>query len=212
MIRLAIDTTGSHCSAALRRPGAADAVLSEEIGRGHAERLAPMVEALLAAHGVRPGDLDEIVVATGPGSFAGARVGVAFARGLGLACNAAVFGLTTLDAWAIEAGGSDPLACIHDARRDEAIWRLWRGEKPITDLVHGPAAEAEGRIRAAFGPGAIRTAGGGARFVSGAGFVATGIERVDPLAMLDAPAEMLGAPSPVYARPPDAKLPGGAAP
>ena len=49
---LAIDTTGPDCSVALRQPGAADRLVSERIGRGHAERLAPMVRDLLAEAGL----------------------------------------------------------------------------------------------------------------------------------------------------------------
>ena len=91
---LAIDTTGQGCSVALRAPGQADLVLTEAMARGQAERLAPMVEGILETAGLSPRDLDRIGVCTGPGSFAGSRIGVAFARGLALAVGADCVGIT----------------------------------------------------------------------------------------------------------------------
>ena len=55
-----------------------------------------MVEAVLAEAGLAPGDLDRIGVTVGPGSFAGTRVGTAFARGLALATGARAVGIANL--------------------------------------------------------------------------------------------------------------------
>ena len=82
---LAFDTAAAHCAAALV---CGDRVLAhgfEAMERGQAERLLPMIEALLAEAGVGWGDLDGIGVCTGPGNFTGLRVAVAAARGLALA-------------------------------------------------------------------------------------------------------------------------------
>lgn len=69
MTLLAIDTTGPDCAVALRVDGRPDRVLCERINRGHAERLAPMVEQILADAGVTPGALTRIGVTIGPGSL-----------------------------------------------------------------------------------------------------------------------------------------------
>jgi len=98
MTVLVIDTTGPWCAAGLVGPDAAWHEAGEPIGRGHAERLAPMVQVLLKQAGIVPGALDRIGVATGPGSFAGTRVGVAFARGLALALEIPAIGISTFDA------------------------------------------------------------------------------------------------------------------
>ena len=52
MLLLAIDTAGPACAVAVVRDGAVLARTSEAIGRGHAERLMPMIEAALAKAGV----------------------------------------------------------------------------------------------------------------------------------------------------------------
>ena len=79
---LAVDTALGACSAALI---ADDAVLGadwREMARGHAEALAPMVQALMAGAAVAFKELDRLAVTTGPGTFAGQRVGLAFMRAM----------------------------------------------------------------------------------------------------------------------------------
>ncbi len=69
------------------------------LGRGHAEHLVPMIAAL-----PEKGRADRIAVALGPGSFTGVRVGIAAARALAMAWNAALIGYPTLDLVAAMAG------------------------------------------------------------------------------------------------------------
>ena len=67
--------------------------------------------------------LNRLAVTTGPGTFTGQRVGLAFMRGLRLALGIPLVGVTTLEAMAEAAlaeTGERKAAAIHDARRDEA--------------------------------------------------------------------------------------------
>jgi tRNA threonylcarbamoyladenosine biosynthesis protein TsaB len=68
------------------------------MNQGHDARLAPVVEALMRNAGVAFAELDRVAVVVGPGSFTGVRVGVAFARGLGLSLDIPVVGVTSLEA------------------------------------------------------------------------------------------------------------------
>ena len=88
---LAIDSATEACSAALFEDGRLVAGTREVIGRGHAERLVPMIAELPGR-----GKADRIVVSLGPGSFTGVRIGLAAARALGLAWGAEVLGYPTL--------------------------------------------------------------------------------------------------------------------
>ncbi|HEV8407854.1 MAG TPA: tRNA (adenosine(37)-N6)-threonylcarbamoyltransferase complex dimerization subunit type 1 TsaB, partial [Sphingomicrobium sp.] len=69
---LAFDTSSAACTAALFEADACIAHSDELIGRGHAERLVPMIAELLDGRRV-----DQILVGVGPGSFTGIRVAIA---------------------------------------------------------------------------------------------------------------------------------------
>ena len=88
---LAIDSATEACSAALFENGERIAAAYEVIGRGHAERLVPMIAEFPAK-----GRAERILVSLGPGSFTGVRIGLAAARALGLAWQAEVLGYPTL--------------------------------------------------------------------------------------------------------------------
>lgn len=92
----AFDTTLPHCAAALFRDGTL-AQVTEEMKRGQAERLMPMLEELLASQSVTWSDLDMIAVGVGPGNFTGIRISVAAARGLGLALGKPVVGVSMFE-------------------------------------------------------------------------------------------------------------------
>jgi tRNA threonylcarbamoyladenosine biosynthesis protein TsaB len=95
---LTIDTATAACSAALIDGAAVARATRELVGRGHAEKLVPMVEALLAdAGGGRPATIPEaILVDCGPGSFTGVRVGLAAAIGMGMGWGVPVSGCSSL--------------------------------------------------------------------------------------------------------------------
>lgn len=91
MRTLVIDTATRACSVALYEGDARLASHHEVIGRGHAERLLPLIAAL-----PEKGRAGRIMVDVGPGSFTGIRVGVAAARALGFAWSAEVGGYSCL--------------------------------------------------------------------------------------------------------------------
>jgi tRNA threonylcarbamoyladenosine biosynthesis protein TsaB len=92
MRHLILDSASEACTAALMEGGVIVDYRHEIIGRGHAERLVPLIAELAGG-----GRADEIWVGCGPGSFAGVRIGVAAARGLALGWGALIKGFSTLD-------------------------------------------------------------------------------------------------------------------
>jgi tRNA threonylcarbamoyl adenosine modification protein YeaZ len=177
----------------------------ELVGRGHAERLVPMIGELLAQAGVARADL--ILVDCGPGSFTGIRVGLAAARALGYAWGAEVRGYSALALIAAAereegesvavaiAGGHgemfvqsyarDPLTPLHTLRS----LRPEEAADQIADaLVLGSAAAA---LVAARGSGRAEE-----RFpdAAQAGLLPPALASLPPV--------------PIYGRAPDAKLPG----
>ena len=95
---LAFDTSAAHCAAALFCDGRVVATHVDEMARGQAEHLMPMLEDFLARKGKRWSDLTRIGVGIGPGNFTGIRISVAAARGLALGLGIPAIGVSTLDA------------------------------------------------------------------------------------------------------------------
>ncbi len=87
---LVIDTATAACSVALIEGGQVVGAIHEAVGRGHAERLVPMISELPGG-----GRADAILVDCGPGSFTGVRVGLAAAIGLGIGWGVPVTGYTS---------------------------------------------------------------------------------------------------------------------
>jgi len=89
---LALDTSTAACTAALlEKDGTVVASRDEIIGRGHAERLVPLVEEMLEGHVSA-----KILVGVGPGSFTGLRVGIAAAHGMAIGWSIPLSGMNSL--------------------------------------------------------------------------------------------------------------------
>ena len=93
---LAFDTSAAHCAAALLSGGAITARV-DEMARGQAEHLMPMLEEMLAAKGLRWSDLTALGVGIGPGNFTGIRISVSAVRGLALGLGIPAVGVSGFD-------------------------------------------------------------------------------------------------------------------
>lgn len=116
-ILLAFDTSAAHCAAAVLCGDRIVAHRFEPMEKGQAERLIPMLDAVLAQAGLGWRDLTALAVGTGPGNFTGVRIAVAAARGLALSLGIPAIGVTRLEALAH--GLPRPLWVVEDARRGE---------------------------------------------------------------------------------------------
>ena len=104
---LGFDTSAAHCAAALLRGDQLLAERREEMSRGQAERLMPLLEEMLVEQGVSWRDLTAIGVGVGPGNFTGIRISVSAARGLALSLNIPAIGVSTFEA--LRCGVDGPL-------------------------------------------------------------------------------------------------------
>lgn len=195
---LAIDTATAACSVALLD---GDAVIDERhelVGRGHAERLVPMIEALLADR--RP---EAIVVDCGPGSFTGVRVGLAAAQGLRIGWGVPLTGYSSLAAIAAALGTGGEIAVALEGGHGQLFVQTFGEEemRPLDTLRSLPPVEAAAAIRA------HRVAGSGAAALVAArgwGEVIDMLPRAADARLLP-PALRALPPRPIYGRGPDAK-------
>ncbi|MEM9796726.1 MAG: tRNA (adenosine(37)-N6)-threonylcarbamoyltransferase complex dimerization subunit type 1 TsaB [Pseudomonadota bacterium] len=145
-LTLGFDTSAAHCAAALISGEQVLAARMEEMAKGQAERLMPLLEEVLAEGGVLWSDLGAIGVGTGPGNFTGTRIAVSAARGLALGLGIPAEGVCLPEAYG---AGRDVIVClpaprglVHGARRGD-IRTLAPTDWPVDwqeDLT-GPAAE-----------------------------------------------------------------------
>ncbi|MCI2400460.1 tRNA (adenosine(37)-N6)-threonylcarbamoyltransferase complex dimerization subunit type 1 TsaB [Aliiroseovarius subalbicans] len=134
---LAFDTSAAHCAAALLSGDRVIVNRHEDMGRGQAERLMPLLEEVLAEGGATWRDLAAIGVGIGPGNFTGIRISVAAARGLALSLGVPAVGVSTLEAQAH--GQTRPVWSLVDARRDH-LYAQHLGIDPAPAVI--PASDA----------------------------------------------------------------------
>lgn len=205
---LAIDTALGLCSVAVVDDGRVLATASEAMQMGHQERLAPLVAEVMAEANLAFADLDRIAVTVGPGSFTGLRVGLSFAKGLGMALDIPVLGFDSLVVIAASAPRAGPGLALIDARRGQAYVRSFEDDRPVGDSQAVRLEDLAGLASPAWvaGPGVdlvpalYPDADVDARLAGDPVALARRAVQADPGAH---------APAPVYLRAPDAKLPGG---
>lgn len=195
---LVIETATAACSVALIDAGAVVAHAHEVVGRGHAERLIPMIADLPEG-----GRADAILVDCGPGSFTGIRVGIAAARGLGLGWGVPVHGFSSLPLVAAAAfaaaAGLDRLAVVLEGGHGEVFMQPFAADPFAATAAFASLTPADALARL---DGAVAV-GNGVRF----------LDRPDARdALPDAADVRLLAsdfitlpPRPIYGRAPDAK-------
>jgi tRNA threonylcarbamoyladenosine biosynthesis protein TsaB len=132
MLILAIDTALDACAAGVLDTDAGRLIAHESLPmkRGHAEALMPLIARVMKASGIAFASLDRIAVTTGPGSFTGLRVGLSAARGIALAADKPVVGVTTLTAYAapvVSENGEQPVISAIDARHDHVYFQVVSG-------------------------------------------------------------------------------------
>jgi tRNA threonylcarbamoyladenosine biosynthesis protein TsaB len=211
---LAVDTALGACSAALLDDEHVLARRFEPMERGHAERLAPMIDEVMSEAQISLASLDRLAVTTGPGTFTGQRVGLAFMRGLRIALGRPLIGITTLATMAAQAKAETGLAraaSLHDARRDEVYIEMGDSLPPRLMTFGDAITTLRSLVHRHDPPVAMAgTAASRACDALANGFVVSTVRQPDALWLARLAASAVAsdiAPRPLYLRAPDAKLP-----
>ena len=198
---LAFDTSSAACTAALfDGDGVCVAQRDELIGRGHAERLVPMIAEMMDGRSAR-----SILVGIGPGSFTGIRVAIAAAHGLAIGWKAKLSGMSSL---ALLAAGA-AVEC------EAAVAVLGGHGELFVQQFDGRTAQAISEIRnlvpadaARFATASVVLGSGAARLVDARGWGEAREALPSAADAMKLPETLRALPAkPVYARAPDARVP-----
>jgi tRNA threonylcarbamoyladenosine biosynthesis protein TsaB len=198
---LAFDTSSAACTAALFDEASTCIARRDEIiGRGHAERLVPMIAELMDGRSA-----SQILVGVGPGSFTGIRVAIAAAHGLAIGWCAELLGMSSIALLAAGSESDGPVAAAISGGHGELFVQSFDGRtlEPTSDLLNASPAEAAPLTSANL------VVGSGAQLLVGERGVGEARERYPSAANAFRLPRALRAlpPKPVYARAPDARIP-----
>jgi len=218
---LAIDTSCGAASVAVF-DGETQQTLAREsvaMARGHAEALAPMVLRAMKDVDGGFGSIGRVVVAVGPGSFTGIRIGLAMARAIALTLEAPIVGVSTLVAFVgplLEQPSAGVVASVIDARHGHVYFQLFESNgRPIL----APRVTSLRDAARLIGGGPARLAGDAAALVAeearrdGVEFDASeaaAFPDIVALARIGLAADPETSPArPLYVKAPDAHAPAG---
>lgn len=136
---LGFDTSGPHCAACLMLGETVLGHRFQEMTRGQAEQLVPLLEDLLTEAGKTWDDLDSLGVGIGPGNFTGIRISVSAARGMALGLGIPAVGVNGFDALALDAGA---VVTTIAAPRDQLYVGLPGASPVLTSLDRMPLPPA----------------------------------------------------------------------
>ena len=196
---LAFDTSSAACTAALFDGDVCIARRDELIGRGHSERLVPMIGELLDGRRA-----DRILVGVGPGSFTGIRVAIAAAHGLAIGWNAELHGMSSLALLAAGAANDGAVAAAVVGGHGELFVQQFDAmtAEPTTELRNLVPDEA-----ARFTTASLVIGSGAPRLVDARGSGEAREAWPSAANALKLPQSLRSLPpKPVYARAPDAKV------
>ncbi|MCL2140200.1 MAG: tRNA (adenosine(37)-N6)-threonylcarbamoyltransferase complex dimerization subunit type 1 TsaB [Dehalococcoidia bacterium] len=132
---LAIDTSSETAGLALFHNQKVIAENSWRCNRNHSVELLPHIDALLKQTLITINDIEGIIVARGPGSFNGIRVGIGSAKGLSFSLNVPIVGISTLEAAAYQHSDSTlPICVIMPAGHQEIASAIYQKQNEWTCL------------------------------------------------------------------------------
>ncbi len=138
-MELSIDTASDWASIAVSDEGRLRGEMTWRSKRQHSVQLLPAVRDLLSWLGVEIGDLEAIFVCSGPGGYAGLRVGMSTAKGLAFALALPIVGIGRLESEAYQhADCGRTVHAVHRAGRGEVAWAAYAGPREDWREVSAP--------------------------------------------------------------------------
>ncbi len=212
MIVFSVDTAHAACSVCVfdTDRNRALSLISEPMQRGHAERLTDMAHEAVVSAGISFADIERLAACSGPGTFTGVRIGLAFVRGLSLVLKVPVVGITTFAALAESCravSAAQDIWVVQDARRGEVYLQGFDAEG---NSAHPATVLGVSEAGALLNDKSGLVVGSGAGLIElREGLMASGVSSIPDAVMIARLAGQVadtGAPAvPFYLRKPDAK-------
>jgi len=118
MTILAIDTSNEALGIALSQEHEVIAEFVSVSKKKHSKRLMPAIVQLMKNADIKPEDLSKIIVAKGPGSYTGVRIGLSIAKTMAWSLKIPIVGISSLETLSLQAQGRNALVSpFFDARR-----------------------------------------------------------------------------------------------
>lgn len=139
---LAIDTSTDQAGISLVTP---NGVVSHSwpAARAQTTTVLPEIDRLVRVHGMAPTDISGVIVAIGPGTFTGLRVGAAIAKGIVAASQVPMIGIPTLDI-VFAQHADENIVAVLPAGRGRVVWQV-KGEQPRNSTIAELIVEMESR-------------------------------------------------------------------
>ena len=133
---LAVDTASDFLSLAVMKDGVPGDAPYQALGRRMAREILPRIDALLKGAGLKAGDLDLLLVAHGPGSFTGTRIGMGVAQTFAQVLEIPLLGVDTLTLLAAQAAppGPRPFHVLLNCARDEVYHARFRWREGLPEM------------------------------------------------------------------------------
>ncbi len=128
MIRLLLDSSGSHLSVGLAHQNRVIATTRYYAWQRQSEKMVPEIVSLLKQFGFSFFDLEAVIVAVGPGSYTGVRIALTIAKIIGYALKIPVFPVSSL---AILICGLEPTICLINARSERSYVGVYQGHQVL---------------------------------------------------------------------------------
>lgn len=136
MISLAFDTSNKAMTVALLEDGQVLADFTLNVKKNHSISLMPTIDFIMQQAGLKPSDLDRIIVAKGPGSYTGLRVAVATAKTLAYSLKIDLVGVSSLQAIAANVVFDGMVIPLIDARRNNVYVGFYNKGKSVAEDRH----------------------------------------------------------------------------
>lgn len=137
MNTLSIDTSNQIMGVAIVKDNEIIGDITTRLAKNQTSRLMPAIEYLMGTLDMSPNELDQIVVARGPGSFTGVRIGLTTAKTMAWSLDIPVIDVSSLEALAYQAYFYQGYICpFFDARRGNVYTAVYRKKDNQLETVY----------------------------------------------------------------------------